>query len=415
MEARYLFKQIGRALCRHKARTALTLLGIAIGITAVIAVFSAGEGIKGFVMGQLDIYGPKLIQIEVKVPATKHSSSENAMGQAMGITITTLTMEDAEAIAKIPNISFVTPGLTGQELVSYRGQIKKTMLFGGNEYIGEAMKLKLAEGRFFTLEEDRGLAKVALIGSKVQEKLFGNDDPLNKEIKIARTNYRVIGVLAPQGMGGMMDMDSIVYLPARTLQKSILGIDHVLFIMGEVKDEALAPDTAEEVAWLLRQRHNISDPIRDDFAITTAAQAKEMISTIFDGLTFLLLALVAISLLVGGIGITNVMYVSVTERTFEIGLLKAMGARYADILRQFLLEAVAITLIGGIAGIIIGTILSYFVAWIVATQGFDLPVNVSFKAVAIACGFSIAVGLVFGITPARRAARLEPVEALRKE
>ena len=289
------------------------------------------------------------------------------------------------------------------------------MLWGTSEDILKINRVELAEGRVFSKEENLGLAKVAILGSKVKEKLFGDSDALGQDIKIERTNYHVIGVLAKQGTAGAMDMDSIVYLPVKTLQKSILGIDHVLFISLVVKDMALADYTADEIIGLLRQRHNISDPDKDDFSVTTMAEAQDMINTIFNGLTFLLLALVAVSLLVGGVGIMNIMYVTVSERTYEIGLRKAVGAREKDIFWQFLFEAIIMTLVAGAIGIVVGISLSYLISFVASSQGFDLPFSLSYSGILIAVIFSASVGLIFGLTPARRAAQLDPVVALRQE
>ena len=411
----YLIKSALYTLTKNKVRSALTILGISIGIVAVIVVMSAGDSLKKFVSGQLDVFGPNLIQVEVKVPSTKKNSTENAMGMATGITITTLTLDDAEAIAKLSNVEAVSSGLTGQELAGYQDQIKKTMLWGASEDFLKVNKMSLADGRFFSKEENDSLAKVVVIGSKVKEKLFGETDPLEKNIKLNRTNYRVVGVLAKQGAAGFMDMDSIIYIPIKTLQKQILGVDHILFISLVVKDQKLAEDTADEITQLLRRRHNITDPNRDDFSATTMAEAQGTINKIFDGLAILLLALVAISLLVGGVGIMNIMYVTVSERTYEIGLRKAVGATNQDIFLQFLFESLVMTFVAGLAGIIIGIVLVYLISVVAASQGLALGFNLSILGILIATFFSLTVGLVFGLTPARRAAMLEPVTALRQE
>lgn len=411
----YLVKSAVYSLSKNKVRTALTILGISIGIVAVIVVMSAGNSLKDFVSGQLEIFGQNLIQVEVKVPSTKKNSTENAMGMATGITITTLKMEDAEAIAKLKNVEAISAGITGQELISYQDQIKKTLLWGAGEDLLKVQKMDLESGRIFSKEENDGLAKVVVLGAKVKEKLFGETDPLEKNVKINRTNYRVIGVLAKQGAAGFMDMDSIAYLPVKTLQKSILGVDHVLFITLTTRDQRLAEDTADEIIQLLRRRHNITDPSKDDFAATTMVEAQGTINKIFGGLTILLLALVAVSLLVGGVGIMNIMYVTVTERTYEIGLRKAVGATNSDIFWQFLFESLVMTLAAGLFGILIGISIVYLISVIATAKGFALAFILSIPGIIIALIFSLAVGLIFGLTPARRASLLDPVAALRLE
>lgn len=411
----YLVKSAVYSLSKNKVRAALTILGISIGIVAVIVVMSAGNSLKGFVSGQLEIFGQNLIQVEVKVPSTKKNSTENAMGMATGITITTLKMEDAEAIAKLKNVEAISAGITGQELISYQDQIKKTLLWGAGEDLLKVQKMDLESGRIFSKEENDGLAKVVVLGAKVKEKLFGETDPLEKNVKINRTNYRVIGVLVKQGAAGFMDMDSIAYLPVKTLQKSILGVDHVLFITLMTRDQRLAEDTADEITQLLRRRHNITDPSKDDFAATTMVEAQGTINKIFGGLTILLLALVAVSLLVGGVGIMNIMYVTVTERTYEIGLRKAVGATNSDIFWQFLFESLVMTLAAGLFGILIGISIVYLISVIATAKGFALAFILSIPGIIIALIFSLAVGLIFGLTPARRASLLDPVAALRLE
>lgn len=415
MNKMHLIKSAFNSLRKNKIRSLLTVLGISVGIVAVVVVMSAGNSLRGFVSGQLEIFGPNLIQVEVKVPTAKKNSMANAIGLATGITITTLTMEDAEAISRLRNVEAVSPELTGQELISYQNQIKKVMLWGAGEDFLKIHRMDMEEGRIFSKEENDSLSKVVVLGAKVKEKLFGDSDPIGKNIKLHRSNYKVIGVLARQGAAGFMDMDSIVYLPVKTLQKRILGIDHILFMSLAVNDTQKADDVADEITQLLRRRHNISDPNKDDFSVTTMAEAQEMINTIFNGLTILLLALVAISLLVGGVGIMNIMYVTVSERTYEIGLRKAVGATNNDIFLQFLFESLAMTIAAGLLGVIIGLSLVFLVSFLASLQGWDFSFNLSVWGILISLIFSLTVGLIFGLTPARRASLLDPVTALRQE
>lgn len=405
-----------RALKVHKVRSALTILGLMIGVTSIIVVMNMGQGIKGFILKQVEVFGTDYVEVEIKVPSVSKTSIENAMGLAQGISVTTLKLKDAEAVAKHPNIRNYYAGQMGQEVVSYESESKTTLLWGMTASFFDLYKAKVKEGQPFTDEEDKSLARVVVIGPVLKEKLFGEAEAIGKQIKIRNRNFRVAGVIEEQGnYFGFMDMDNIVYLPIRTLQKQIMGIDHIQFIVAFMHDPAQAEATAADLTEIMRDQHNITDPKKDDFAVTTMEEAVGMLDTITGGLTLLLVAIAGISLLVGGVGIMNIMYVSVSERTFEIGLRKSVGATKANILWQFLWEAIFLTFTSGLIGVILGTAYS-LVAVIVARQfGFDWGFNFSWVGLVLGVGFSVLVGLIFGLYPARKAARMEPVAALRHE
>lgn len=402
------------ALKRNKARTALTVLGIVIGISAVITVMSAGQGIKGFVYEQIETFGTDLIDVEIKVPAASKTSTENAMGIAMGIEITTLKLSDQEAIEKLPNVKNSYAGVMGQQLVSYEGQNKQILLWGTSASFNEIDKTEVEIGRFFTDEEDKSLANVAVLGPTVKEKLFGDSDFLDKWIKIGRQKFKVIGLMEGRGTTFGFDMDDMIYVPLRTLQKKIMGIDHITFMMVQVYDNEIIKQTAEDITYLLRERHNINDPDKDDFHATSMVEAMEIMDTVFWAISLLLIAIAGISLIVGGIGIMNIMYVSVMERTYEIGLRKAVGANKGNILSQFLWEAIVVTLLGAIFGIIFGVALSWLVAVAAGSQGFPWKFVILPQSLLLACGVAIGIGLIFGVFPARTAAKMDPIEALRR-
>lgn len=403
------------SLIKQKMRSFLTILAVAVGIGIVIIVLSSGAGMEKFISNQLDSFGTDLIEVEVKVPSTKQASVANAAGQAMGITITTLKTDDMDAILKLPNIKNGYSMLMGQDLASYQNESKKVMLMGVSPQASVVDRAtKLAEGDFVTEEDDKGLAQTAVLGYEVKEKLFGNDEALGKYIKIKRKNFRVSGVLEKRGAMMGMDFDNLIYIPIRTLQKKILGIDHVSAIFVQVADMNLVDATKEDIEILLRERHNISDPSKDDFAVISMIEAKEMMDKVFGGVTLLLLALAAISLVVGGVGIMNIMYVSVVERTYEVGLRKAIGAKNNDIMKQFLFEALILTLTGGIVGITGGLSLTFLVSVIAKIKNFDLPFVVSLNSLLVGVGFSGLMGLFFGIYPAKKAAKLDPIVALTK-
>ncbi|HPA25397.1 MAG TPA: ABC transporter permease [bacterium] len=399
----------------HKVRSALTVLGLFIGVMSIIVVMNVGQGLKGLILDYVEIFGSDYIQTETKVPSTARNSSDSAMSMATGVTVTTLKLADAEEVGKHPNIKGYYAGQMGQAVASYQDETKTVMLWGVSASFFDLSKMAIAEGRAYEVEEDNSEARVAVIGASLKEKLFGADSALEKYIKIGNKNFRVIGVMEAQGSSMFFDVDSIVYLPLKTLQKQILGVDYIQFFTAYLKDQSQAYSTASDIESILREEHKITDPKKDDFAVTTMDEAMGMIDTITGGLSLLLAAIAAISLLVGGVGIMNIMYVSVTERTYEIGLRKALGATSKNILWQFLWEAIFLTFIGGLIGVIFGTLFSFLGAIIAKSAGFDLGLTFTPMGFILGVGFSVVVGLIFGVYPARKAAAMDPVEALRQE
>lgn len=409
---RFAFKTIAT----HKARTALALLGVVIGVFAVVVVTSLGEGVKGFILGQVESFGSDLIQVEVKIPNTTAMSSENSTGRAQGTQITTLTVKDGEAIKKLPNVAATYAGTIGQERATYGSIGKRISLFGtGAEVATVDSNLKLESGRFFSEEEDNSLAQVAVLGSDTKETFFGSSEAVGEYITLRGAKYRVIGVLEARGAVAFLNFDTFTYVPVQTLQKKLLGVDYVQFISVKMDEPAREAETVADIVALLRKRHDIDHPDKDDFSVTSTKEAQKTFSDILGSLSVLLLALTSISLVVGGVGIMNVMYVSVSERTSEIGLRKAVGATSQSILQQFLLEALIITLSGGLIGIILGMLLTLALGAVFASFGFALPLSFSLQSFFLGVGFSTAVGLIFGLAPAYRAAALTPMEALRKD
>lgn len=294
-------------------------------------------------------------------------------------------------------------------------EMKKAYLLGVTAGFDEIDQSEVEFGRFFTDAEDKSLEEFAVLGPDIKAKLFGDDDAIGKYIKIRKTKFQVIGIMKKRGATMGMQFDEMIYVPARTLQKKIMGIDHLYYMVHQVHDISKSEDTAEEIRMILRENHDITDSEDDDFRVVTMAEMMTMLNTVTGAITLLLLAIVAISLIVGGVGILNIMYVSVTERTAEIGLRKAVGATYNDIIWQFLLEALIFTLIGGIIGIALGAGLSYLMAIVARSFGLDWEFSIPVRSYFVAIGFSLLFGLVFGIYPARKAARLNPIDALRSE
>ena len=403
------------AIKKHKVRSVLTMLTISIGIAAVVMIFAAGAGLRGFIAGEIAVFGTDIVEIETKVPNVGKTSTENAQGQALGITITTFKNKDLDAIRKDENITAIYGAVMGQEAVGYREELKKMMLMGVSYEAPDVDNTEVKSGRFFSREEENGLAQVAVLGFEAKKKLFGDDEAVGESISIKGKKYRVVGVMAERGAAFIMNLDDIIYLPLKTMQKRLLGIDHITFAVAKMKDGSQGKQTQDRLIEVMREQHDITDPIKDDFAVNTMDEAQDMMGNIISSITSLLVALVCISLVVGGVGIMNIMYVSVAERTFEIGLRKAVGAKRKDILWQFLSEALLITLGGGIIGVILGAILAFIVKIVAVNYGLMWTYQISLTSILIAVGFSVVVGLVFGIYPARQAARLEVVDALRRE
>lgn len=418
-----------RAMRANKVRTGLTVLGIVIGIAAVIIVYSAGEGINSLIKGEVESFGGSdMIETEIKVPSAKKggaSERQSGMSLAMGVQVTTLSLKDMDDINKISNIKRSYAGVIGQEQVSYANELRKGMLFGVSSDFINIDKSKVETGRFFTDAEDKSLEQVAILGKKIKEKLFGDSDPIGQSIKIRKKKFRVIGVLEERGAVMVFDFDNLVYVPIRTLQKKIMGIDHVSFMMHQVDDPSKINETEEGIRYIVRENHDIDQPTeartgwadtgKDDFRVISMTESMEIMETITDAITLLLLAIVAVSLVVGGVGIMNIMYVIVNERTKEIGLRKAVGAKYSEILRQFLIESILITLIGGVIGVIIGILISFLIKLGAGAAGLNWKFSTPLKSYIVALGFSFTFGILFGVYPARRAAKMDPVEALRSE
>lgn len=399
----------------QRTRSILTILGISIGIAIVITIMASGRGLDRYIKSQIEIFGSDSISIEVKVPSAKAVSAENAFGQASGITITTLNDKDIEDVQKYPNIIAAYGWLMGQEVASYQGQIKTVLLVGEGYSMPQVEKFSLSEGRMFTKEEEDSLVQVAILGPTVKEKLFGDDTASGKTIYIKGKPFRVLGVSTKRGASFGMDFDNVIILPTKTIQKRIMGIDYVHNIIAKMKDTNLAKETVADLNEIIRENHDITDPNKDDFVINTTADAISILDSVVKGITFLLVALVCISLIVGGVGIMNIMYVSVSERVFEIGLRKAVGAKSRNILAQFLFEAIFLTSIGGVVGVVMGAILSLIVYFVAISYNFNWVYSIPIFSIFLSIGFSAFIGVLFGLYPARKAARLNPIEALRRE
>ncbi|MFA6427986.1 MAG: ABC transporter permease [Candidatus Buchananbacteria bacterium] len=403
------------SLKRNKVRTFLTVLGVVIGITAVIVMMSVGQGLKLMISQQLESFGTNLIQTETRVPTKANQPAESAQAQAMGVAVTTMKNSDIEAVRRIPNIKDAFGGQMTQLQVTYQDKTRNSLAFGVSEGYLNVDSDKVEFGRFIAPEEQKGADQVVVLGPDLAKFLFDGQDPLEKKIKIKNLSFRVIGVLAKRGSASFINMDDRVVIPLKTIQDRIMGLDYVNYITASAIDNTKSDATAEDIRILLRQRHRITDISKDDFQVTTMAEAMSSINTILGAITLLLIAIAGISLVVGGVGVSNIMYVSIKERTYEIGLRKALGATAKYILWQFLWEAVVITVFGGIIGVVLGVIFSVLASLGASLAGYDWPLAISGVAIITSFGLSVLVGLVFGVYPARHAARLSPVDALRYE
>ncbi|MFH1457525.1 MAG: ABC transporter permease [Patescibacteria group bacterium] len=398
-----------RAVRLHKIRSALTVLGLLIGITAIILVMNMGQGFSNYLNSQMEMFGTDYLDIEPRVPKDARVSQMNSNS------ITTLKIEDAEAVAKHPNIRDYYVMQMGQAVATYKDQDKATMLFGLSASGFDLYKPKVEFGRPFTDEEDKALSRVVVLGKDIKNDLFGDDDSIGKSLRIGKYNFRVVGVMEEQGQMGPMKMDEMIMIPVRTLQKLIMGADHIQAIMAYLKDSGQAEATAADVKEIIADAHEITDPNKYDFDVMTTDQVMAIMDQITGAVNLLLIALAGISLVVGGVGIMNIMYVSVSERTYEIGLRKAIGATNSNILWQFLWEAVFLTFIGGLFGVILGTLMTFASMAVANYMGFDFGNIIKIEGIVLGVVFSVIVGLIFGIYPARKASQMEPVDALRHE
>lgn len=403
------------ALLANKTRSFLTMLGIIIGVGAVIVIMAVGAGAQSLILDQIESLGSDLVGV---LPG--NSGEDGPPASAMGIVITTLTYEDAQALRlkkNVPNLLDVAAYSSAASTLEWKNNSFEGTITGTTASYLAVEGGEVERGRFFTEDEEQNLSKVVVLGSEVKQDLFGDSDAVGQKIKIKKHSFHVIGVMKERGTVAFQDYDDKILVPIKTVQKLIAGVNHIGMVRAKVDSPDNVEQAVQDMKITLRERHDISNQggKDDDFTVRSAAQALDMITIITDGLRFFLAAMAALSLLVGGIGIMNIMLVSVSERTREIGLRKAVGANNINIMTQFLLEAITVTLFGGIIGIVGGVIISFIISVVANYLGYNWSFVVSFLSIVLAVGVSAAVGLVFGLYPARKASLLEPVEALRYE
>ena len=401
-----LLSETSSAITVNRARSSLTILGIVIGIGSVIAMISIGQGAQGTINASIQSIGSNLLLV---MPGFQRGVSMVRSGRGAA---TTLTQADADAVAKQTTLaSAVAPEISRRYQVTAAGNNTNTQVIGTVGVYPQVRNIDVDSGSFISDDQVRSLSRVAVLGPTTRDDLFGTDaDPIGQAIRINKVDFQVIGLTKAKGGTGFGNRDDVIFVPLSTAQRFLAGDTYVTTVSVEAQDQNSMSTLQQQITDLLIQRHNISNPQLADFQVLNQSDIVATASSVTNTFTILLASIAGISLIVGGIGIMNMMLTTVTERTREIGLRKAIGAKRSDISLQFLTESVMLTFLGGVIGILLGWVLS----WGVKTFA-GITTQVSLSSIALAVGVSAGIGIIFGYYPARRAAGLRPIEALRYE
>jgi putative ABC transport system permease protein len=408
-------KLVARTLLARKGRSFLTILGIVIGVAGVITIIALGAGAQALVLGQVNKLGTNLLSV-----SPGKTNEKGPPSSVFGIVVTTLTTDDAKALrnsSRVPYATAVNTMVRGSDIAVWQNKETDVTYVGTDYNYPNVVSITMKEGQFFTQQQDQGNDNVAVLGSQTANDLFGgsNVDPVGQIIKIKNVPFRIIGVIASRGSTFGQNQDAMVFVPLAIGQVQLLGIHYLQAINIKVDSAELVDQTITDVKAVLMSQHHIQRDVDADFTVQNIADAISILSTITNALRLFLTAMAAIALVVGGIGILNIMMVTVAERTREIGLRKAIGANNKAVRNQFLLEAGALTTLGGIFGIVLGVIVSYLISLLMKVLGYDWAFVISITSVLLAVGVSVLTGVVFGLYPAYKASKLNPIEALRYE
>jgi putative ABC transport system permease protein len=407
MKLKDLFQETIFAIRANKVRSGLTILGIVIGIGSVIAMISIGQGAQGSIESSIESIGSNLVMISPGFSRSAGQQVSAGRGSA-----TTLTQADAEAIVSEMNLAkAVSPELSRRYQITAKGTNTNTQVVGVAAAYSDVHNIQIDVGSFIADQQSKGLSKAAVLGPTTRDDLFGEGvDPTGQTIRINKIEFKVVGVTKSKGGSGFTNQDDMIFIPISTAQRFLAGDNYVSSISVQAVDQNSMADLQAAITNLLLDRHKISDPQAADFQVINQQDIVSAASSVTSTFTMLLASIAGISLVVGGIGIMNMMLTSVTERTREIGLRKAIGAKRGEINRQFLAEAMMLTFLAGVIGIILGWALAAGVSYFTS-----IATKVSISSIFLAFGVSAAIGIIFGYYPARRAASLNPIEALRYE